>query len=84
MTIAARILTLALALSAGTAHAKPPESASRQTDTKHYDFDDDLVQGELLRPDEGREVFRSRTGVSSLIELRTTFVPELLKSVENY
>jgi len=48
-----------------------------------YDFDDDVVEGDLVRPD--GEFIDSRKGAkhSSLIKIRETFVPELLKSAND-
>jgi hypothetical protein len=48
-----------------------------------YDFDDDLVQGDLVRPDGENLMVRRRGARESLIKIREHFVPELLKSVEN-
>src|SRR5260370_30121865 len=48
-----------------------------------YDFDDDIVEGDLIRP-EG-ELVDTRKGAkhSSLIKIRPHFVPEMLKSAED-
>jgi hypothetical protein len=51
--------------------------------TTTYDFDDDLVQGDLVRPDGENLMVRRRGARESLIKIREHFVPELLKSVEN-
>jgi hypothetical protein len=48
-----------------------------------YNFDDDLVQGDLVRPDGENLMVRRRGARESLIKIREHFVPELLKSVEN-
>jgi hypothetical protein len=48
-----------------------------------YDFEDDLVQGDLVRPDGENLMVRRRGARESLIKIREHFVPELLKSVEN-
>jgi hypothetical protein len=48
-----------------------------------YDFEDDLVQGDLVRPDGENLVVRRRGARESLIRIREHFIPELLKSVEN-
>ena len=62
-----------------TAHAQ--EAAGGQATT--YDFEDDLVQGDLVRPDGENLMVRRRGARESLIKIREHFVPELLKSVEN-
>jgi hypothetical protein len=41
------------------------------------------VQGDLMRPDGDMSLVRGRRQVISLIRIRDTFVPEMLKSVEN-
>lgn len=48
-----------------------------------YDFEDDLVQGDLVRPDGENLMVRRRGARESLIRIREHFIPELLKSVEN-
>lgn len=53
------------------------------TRTQEFNFTDELVQGQLVRPDgETSRVRRRSTGIS-LIRIREHFVPEMLKSVEN-
>ena len=48
-----------------------------------YDFDDDTVEGDLVRPD--GEFVDTRKGAkhSSLIKIRENFIPEMLKSAED-
>lgn len=48
-----------------------------------YDFEDDLVTGDLVRPDGELVGARRKSKVSSLIRVRKHFIPEILKSVEN-
>ena len=48
-----------------------------------YDFEDDLVQGDLVRPDGENLMVRRKGARMSLIRIREHFIPELLKSVEN-
>ena len=51
--------------------------------TTEYNFDDDVVTGDLVRPD-GEMAMARRTGRrSSLIRVREHFIPEMLKSVED-
>ncbi len=51
--------------------------------TTEYNFDDDVVEGDLVRPD-GEMAMARRTGRrSSLIRVREHFIPEMLKSVED-
>ena len=52
-------------------------------DATTYDFEDDLVTGDLVRPDGEMLNVRRRGRRSSLIRIREHFVPEMLKSVED-
>jgi hypothetical protein len=52
-------------------------------DATTYDFEDDLVQGDLVRPDGENLMVRRRGARESLIRVREHFISELLKSVEN-
>lgn len=58
-------------------------SAQEGGDATTYDFDDDLVQGDLVRPDGELLNVRRRGRRASLIRVREHFIPEMLKSVEN-
>jgi hypothetical protein len=51
--------------------------------TTSYDFEDDLVQGDLVRPDGELLSVRRRGNRASLIQIREHFIPEMLKSVED-
>ncbi len=59
-----------------------PASANAQEATT-YDFEDDLVTGDLVRPDGEMLNVRRRGRRASLIRVREHFIPEMLKSVEN-
>jgi len=48
-----------------------------------YDFDDDLVEGELMRPDGEFIDTRKKAKHSTLIKIRENFIPEMLKSAED-
>jgi hypothetical protein len=48
-----------------------------------YDFEDDMVEGDLQRPDGELISGQKRTEHSSLIEIRKDFIPEMLKSLED-
>ena len=60
-----------------------PAAAQEGDNTTSYDFEDDLVQGDLVRPDGENLMVRRRGARESLIKIREHFIPELLKSVEN-
>ncbi|MFO0574585.1 MAG: adventurous gliding motility protein CglF [Polyangia bacterium] len=70
----------------GAAGAAPAGAAGSGVQYKSktvYDFDDDTVEGDLVRPD--GEMVDTRRGAkhSSLIKIRENFIPEMLKSVES-
>ena len=48
-----------------------------------YDFEDDMVEGDLQRPDGELVNSLKRTEHSSLIEIRKDFIPEMLKTLED-
>lgn len=73
-------IVLALVVGAGLV-ASPVFAQS--DDATSYDFEDDLVQGDLVRPDGENLMVRRRGARESLIKIREHFVPELIKSVEN-
>lgn len=76
--------TLALMGSAAFAQGTGNAQASSGTPrTQEFNFTDELVSGQLVRPDgESTRVRRRGAGIS-LIRIREHFVPEMLKSVEN-
>lgn len=51
--------------------------------TTEYNFEDDIVQGDLVRPDGEMAMARRSGRRSSLIRVREHFIPEMLKSVED-
>ena len=48
-----------------------------------YDFEDDLVEGEFVRPEGEYFSGDKRNRYNSLIRIRLDFVPEMLKSAED-
>lgn len=78
--IAFGIVPFALALGVGSLGATSTASAQ---DSTTYDFEDDLVTGDLVRPDGEMLQVRRRGRRASLIRVREHFIPEMLKSVEN-
>jgi hypothetical protein len=67
------LLSSNIALSQGVEYAEKTE----------YSFDDDVVTGDLVRPDGELTVVRKKGRERSLIRVRQHFIPEMLKSVEN-
>jgi hypothetical protein len=48
-----------------------------------YDFDDDMVEGDLVRPEGEMIGSAGKAKHSSLIKIRQNFIPEMLKSAED-
>jgi len=63
--------------------AAPTVWAEEYDNTTEYNFDDDVVEGDLVRPDGEMAMARRRGRQSSLIRVREHFIPEMLKSVED-
>ena len=77
-TLVITALTLATVWSASVVQAQDIPSSETT-----YDFDDDLVTGDLVRPDGEQLIVRRRGRRASLIQIREHFIPEMLKSVED-
>jgi hypothetical protein len=63
--------------------AKEPPHEEVVQPTRHYDFDDDVVEGGLQNPDGEVVATRLPSKHPSLIKLRDDFLPELVKSAES-
>ena len=77
---------LSLFIGASTLIAQTsPEDESAETQEKTvYDFEGDNVTGELVKPT-GENVQAEQHGkTSSLIDIRSDFVPEMLKTVKEF
>jgi hypothetical protein len=93
MKLVATVLTLGLLGSAPLAlaadeKAAPAEGGGEEGNTSYkaktvYDFEDDMVEGDLARPDGELVNALKKTEHSSLIEIRKDFIPEMLKSLED-
>jgi hypothetical protein len=62
---------------------KAPEPSVTYKQKTVYDFDDDLVEGDLVRPEGEFVDSRKAAKHSSLIHIRENFIPEMLKSAED-
>ena len=71
--------------STALAQGKPaaPAAGAAEPSATTYDFEDDLVTGDLVRPDGELLSVRRRGNRASLIQIREHFIPEMLKSVED-
>jgi len=68
-----------MVLAAGAVMAQGVQYAEKT----EYSFDDDVVTGDLVRPDGELTVVRKKGKARSLIRVRQHFIPEMLKSVED-
>jgi hypothetical protein len=75
------LLGIAFGLVMGGASVATSTASAQESTT--YDFEDDLVTGDLVRPDGEMLQVRRRGRRASLIRVREHFIPEMLKSVEN-
>jgi phosphoserine phosphatase len=66
-------------LATGIASAQGVQYAEKT----EYSFDDDVVTGDLVRPDGELTIVRKKGKERSLIKVREHFIQEMLKSVEN-
>jgi hypothetical protein len=78
-----------IALVGGVAVAQPAKGGGGGGDkggggkVKVYDFSGDTIEGDLVKP-EGTDVSVTDFGKhSSLIKIRTNFIPEIIKSAED-
>lgn len=60
-----------------------PETGAVYKKKTVYDFEDDVVEGSLVKPEGDYLQSRQRGKQSSLIKIRDNFVPEMLKSAED-
>jgi hypothetical protein len=72
-------LVIAAQLIVSSVHAEP----SVPPPVLEYGFDDELVPGDLVRPNGEVVQVRRRNVRVSLVEVRSSYLPELLKSVED-
>ena len=72
-----------------TAHAQPADKkpaadkGGSQPKVKVYDFSGDTSEGDLIRPEGTTVDARDFAKHSSLIRIRTNFIPEIIKSAED-
>jgi hypothetical protein len=82
-------LALGMVLASGVAFAQKAAAPAAGGDgvtykaKTTYDFDDDVVEGDLVRPDGEFVDSRKAAKHSSLIKIRDHFIPEMLKSAED-
>ena len=69
--------------SAALAQDKPAAGGGDKADGYGYEFSDDPLNAGGFGPNDATIKVRPRAARTTLIRPRTTFVPEMLKSVEN-
>ena len=79
MRIVGLMIGIILFLMASAAWAQGVQYAEKT----EYTFEDDVVTGDLVRPDGELTVVRKKGKERSLIRVRQHFIPEMLKSVED-
>jgi hypothetical protein len=73
---AALLIVLCAAVRVANADDKQPK-------TKVYDFSGDTIEGDLIKPEGTTVDARDFAKHSSLIRIRTNFIPEIIKSAED-
>lgn len=81
--VLAAIAALVMVAGSTAALAQNAGGAAQPARTQEFSFTDELVSGQLVRPDGESTRLRRRGPGISLIRIREHFVPEMLKSVEN-
>jgi hypothetical protein len=66
----------------GVAYAQKKGEAA-QGKVKVYDFSGDTIEGDLIKPEGSTVDARDFAKHSSLIRIRTHFIPEIIKSAED-
>jgi len=79
----AQILVFTALMAASLVWAVEVQAQGEPPSETTYDFEDDLVTGDLVRPDGEQLIVRRRGRRASLIQIREHFIPEMLKSVED-
>lgn len=82
----ARCLSLAALLAVGALVALPPVEAEAQGKSrkqKSYDFEDDVIETQFLRPDVATTEGVKKDKRRSLIRIRKDFFAELIRSAED-
>lgn len=82
--VMASAVAVVLSLAAGAASAQQKEITESKTDDGYgYSFDDDPLNAGGFGPNDATIRVRAKAARTTLIRPRTSFVPEMLKSVEN-
>lgn len=75
--------TIAIVLLASTSAFAQPKGGAKNDKVKVYDFSGDDIEGDLVKP-EGTDLnARDFAKQASLINIRKSFIPEIIKSAED-
>jgi hypothetical protein len=83
LSVVAAGLTLLISVPAFAQEAKPAADAAGGGDGYGYEFSDDPLNAGGFGPNDATIKVRPRAARTTLIRPRTSFVTEMLKSVEN-
>lgn len=78
-----RVLAITMLAVWGLVSGNSLAQGTQYAEKTEYSFDDDVVTGDLVRPDGELVVKRKKGKERSLIRVREHFIPEMLKSVED-
>ena len=85
--LASLFAVLALVIVARTAQADDKKGGAKGggggDKVKVYDFSGDTIEGDLIKPEGSTVDARDFAKHSSLIRIRTNFIPEIIKSAED-
>jgi hypothetical protein len=78
------IMFAVLGLAAGTSFAQGAKKGDAAAGkVKVYDFSGDTIEGDLIKPEGSTVDARDFAKHSSLINIRKSFIPEIIKSAED-
>jgi hypothetical protein len=83
LTLAFAIASLGTSSQALADDKKPADKGGSAPKVKVYDFSGDTIEGDLIRPEGTTVDARDFAKHSSLIRIRTNFIPEIIKSAED-
>ena len=83
--ILAALAIVFVTAASGAAWAQDKKGADKAASpkVKVYDFSGDTIEGDLIRPEGSTVDARDFAKHSSLIRIRTNFIPEIIKSAED-
>jgi hypothetical protein len=77
------VALLSLVMLVGVAAADDKKGGGGNAKVKTYDFSGDTIEGDLVKPEGSTVDARDFAKHSSLIRIRTNFIPEIIKSAED-